>query len=647
MDDLFDPFGYAIADDAGMAVTPGASVEAGAFENPPSSGSTFRVAARSSGNCASTVPELVSAPVALPESEWVASGAEDKRVEESLASLSVALDRLASVGFDVLSTTARLETSRKLANVENRVAALRSTVLACIERGGDLEGQGARTLPELERQHSGNSIGTSRKNIARAKALDEDLPKFKQAFLDGEITQEHVDVIREITRDPQVKEKLADPDAGEASLVEIAKIADAGEFRKRARVWKTKHRPRVAEREHARELRQETLTLFQDSSGWVLKGWFTALNGEMLNQALEAMMGVPTKGDPRLPNERRAGALTELVSSRLDHGDLLSSSRVRPHISVHVPLETIVAATSAGRAGDGNTGDANSADASDADGSNADGASGGGNIADGATGSSDVGDPICILVGDSLARELRDMRGTGRLKRSSATATATSTTGSSASASSAIPVSGGDGRQRQNLVNSSGGEISCPVHGLQGECVQKLADLREQVGSAISQIRTRSNPDLFTGMEPATLDDGTPLVPSQLDTLLCDSFVRRVVFGPDGEPLDIGRKDRLCNANQVRAVIARDRTCRFPGCSHTVTASKIHHAQHWENGGPSDIDNLVMLCWHHHQHVHRQNIDVYHHAGGWVFADSSGIIGVTMHESARSRAGNRQMASAN
>ena len=55
---------------------------------------------------------------------------------------------------------------------------------------------------------------------------------------------------------------------------------------------------------------------------------------------------------------------------------------------------------------------------------------------------------------------------------------------------------------------------------------------------------------------------------------------------------------------QRREVMRRDRQCRFPGCSN-VTFAAVHHLRPWGKGGPTDLDNLVLLCTHHHGVVHR------------------------------------------
>jgi len=52
-----------------------------------------------------------------------------------------------------------------------------------------------------------------------------------------------------------------------------------------------------------------------------------------------------------------------------------------------------------------------------------------------------------------------------------------------------------------------------------------------------------------------------------------------------------------------RALRARDKGCRFPGCTNTRFVDG-HHIRHWADGGETSLDNLVLLCRHHHHLVH-------------------------------------------
>ncbi len=85
--------------------------------------------------------------------------------------------------------------------------------------------------------------------------------------------------------------------------------------------------------------------------------------------------------------------------------------------------------------------------------------------------------------------------------------------------------------------------------------------------------------------------------------LACDCGVVHWLEDADGTALDIGRRTRSIPPAIRRALDRRDGDCRFPGCTarHHVDA---HHIRHWADGGETRLDNLLLLCRHHHRLVH-------------------------------------------
>jgi hypothetical protein len=78
-----------------------------------------------------------------------------------------------------------------------------------------------------------------------------------------------------------------------------------------------------------------------------------------------------------------------------------------------------------------------------------------------------------------------------------------------------------------------------------------------------------------------------------------------MITDPASMPLDVGRRTRVPNPAQCRAVIERDRHCTAPGCSAPPWACEIHHLDHWvRDGGRTDLERLTLLCWHHHSLHH-------------------------------------------
>lgn len=127
------------------------------------------------------------------------------------------------------------------------------------------------------------------------------------------------------------------------------------------------------------------------------------------------------------------------------------------------------------------------------------------------------------------------------------------------------------------------------------------------------------------GELPAELADGDPIPRSVLDRLACDSEVTRVVFGPAGEPLDVGRSQRTFTGAQRHAVVARDRTCAYPDCDGPPQLGEVHHVAWWvRDSGPTAVRNGVLLCWYHHDVVHREVLSVRRRDGRWEFRRRDG-----------------------
>jgi hypothetical protein len=104
------------------------------------------------------------------------------------------------------------------------------------------------------------------------------------------------------------------------------------------------------------------------------------------------------------------------------------------------------------------------------------------------------------------------------------------------------------------------------------------------------------------------LGSGMPIHASTARRLACDATLIPAVLGSAGEPLDIGRATRLVPAGMRRALVLRDRGCRFPGCDRPPQWTDAHHVQPWAQGGATRVGNLLLLCRHHHTTVHE---------GGW------------------------------
>jgi len=112
-----------------------------------------------------------------------------------------------------------------------------------------------------------------------------------------------------------------------------------------------------------------------------------------------------------------------------------------------------------------------------------------------------------------------------------------------------------------------------------------LDDLREESGFGVTET-------------------GEDLSASTVRRMCCDADIIPVVLGGHSEVLDVGRLRRLVTPSIWRALVARDRHCRFPNCTRPPMMTHAHHIQHWVDGGPTSLSNLVLLCGHHHRLIH-------------------------------------------
>jgi hypothetical protein len=107
--------------------------------------------------------------------------------------------------------------------------------------------------------------------------------------------------------------------------------------------------------------------------------------------------------------------------------------------------------------------------------------------------------------------------------------------------------------------------------------------------------------------------------------LSCDPRLETVAYDGSRRPVGIGRASRLVPAPMYRELRYRDRSCVFPCCGRTRFV-QAHHVIHWSQGGRTDLDNLVLLCTHHHELVHEGGWSLRGEAGpriGWVRPDGT------------------------
>ena len=121
-----------------------------------------------------------------------------------------------------------------------------------------------------------------------------------------------------------------------------------------------------------------------------------------------------------------------------------------------------------------------------------------------------------------------------------------------------------------------------------------------------STVFVTATVDQLTGVgtTPMTTIDGKPLPRSFVEEIAGDATFIAQIFSRNGELLWQGRKHRLATPAQVDGLISRDRGCVTCGASPEKYVA--HHLLPWEapRPGPTNINNLVLLCTHCHMRLH-------------------------------------------
>ena len=118
------------------------------------------------------------------------------------------------------------------------------------------------------------------------------------------------------------------------------------------------------------------------------------------------------------------------------------------------------------------------------------------------------------------------------------------------------------------------------------------------VAASVETLRAQS------GAPAGELSWAGPVVAETVRRIACDAAVSKVTVDTHGYPLDVGRTVRTIPPAIRRALVIRDRGCRFPGCDRPPEWTDGHHLKHWADGGETRLDNLVLLCRRHHRQVH-------------------------------------------
>jgi len=108
------------------------------------------------------------------------------------------------------------------------------------------------------------------------------------------------------------------------------------------------------------------------------------------------------------------------------------------------------------------------------------------------------------------------------------------------------------------------------------------------------------------GSPAADLEWAQPIPAETARRLACDAAVTPIFLGSESNQPRADQTTRLISGSQRKALVVRDKGCRFPGCDRPADWTDAHHIKHWADGGETVMDNLVLLCRRHHRMVHEE-----------------------------------------
>jgi hypothetical protein len=166
------------------------------------------------------------------------------------------------------------------------------------------------------------------------------------------------------------------------------------------------------------------------------------------------------------------------------------------------------------------------------------------------------------------------------------------------------------------LARKSGAQDDRSLERRQADAMVELAS----GGGSQAQIQVTSSIETLLGLAGAPAADmehsAVPISSKTIERLACDSSIARILLDSESTVIDVGRSKRVVSEPARRALTARDRHCRWPGCDRPASRSAAHHVVHWIHGGTTDLDNLILLCHRHHWMVHEGKWQIVRDDGG-------------------------------
>jgi hypothetical protein len=550
------------------------------------------------------------------------------RIEADTAELASLTTPEALTGWNAPVISRLVAAHTRIRHVTGRLDGVRFTLLPRIEDDGSWRAGGmARTFTSWLRVREGVSASTAGKDVRTARRLATALPATRERLVAGTLGADHARVMTEVAPTSETRtdalawlidtrtgetttpeafvqsvavdfpDPVDDPDGthtrelvtqvlegavadgtlmtGEGLVLREAGVLNADQFRTVARRFATITDPDTDDVDDDKAAQGEFLDLAKTLGGYHVAGFLTDEHGLLVTTAINAVLGAPAAEDTRTTTQRRAQGLADLARVVLDTNQASPGAAIAPHLNVTVSWNEFVAQVTRTR------------------------------------------DGLCLTCGQAT----RGSR-TGTTPGSTASVTVGGTAGTSTPDGTAGGTTSGTTGSGTADTGTAGGAAGGSAAGT----------------STTGPAGPLSLTGLLSGGGPVFTETGARAPRSLVRRLACHSAITRIVFGPDGAVLDVGRAQRTVTGQMRRAVIARDQHCVFPGCDQPPSRCEVHHAiTHWAHGGETSVSNSALLCWYHHQLVDTQGITM-HWTGkpttettpgalletGWAFTDTRG-----------------------
>ncbi|NDL55718.1 HNH endonuclease signature motif containing protein [Phytoactinopolyspora mesophila] len=384
------------------------------------------------------------------------------------------------------------------------------------------------------------------------------MPATRAGLAAGEVSLDHATVIAKTMAQLPTDISAEDAARAEADLAAFATEHDPATLQRLATHLLHVLSTDSLENREERAQRKRRLRLIDNGDGTVrITGLLSTEGAATVRTALDPL-AAPQPGengerDPRAPDQRLADALVELCQRHLQAGTLPTNHGHAPQLLLLAELSTLLGTTGTGPA-------AAACAQTDPSGENT-------TEATCTTGAS------CAGQQHRSNQDHRDDKSDGR--------------GNGDGIHTGIP-----GRQPEPDPGSAG----C------GHTARSPRPARQWLRDTWAQR---------FGVAPAELGWGGPISTETLRRITCDASITPVLVGPHGVPLRVGRAERIVTPGIWTALVARDRGCAFPTCTRPPAWCQAHHIRHWSDGGGTDLENMVLLCAHHHRVIHHGGWDVH------------------------------------